>query len=81
LSELKAQKMTLEHHVACAQVLYDKGGDVWTLTGCAGKDLTVDGDLELEMNGSEYVDHQENQPKGVLEKLMYAVMLNVFLQT
>jgi hypothetical protein len=33
------------------------------------------------MNGSEYVDHQENQPKGVLEKLMYAVMLNVFLQT
>jgi hypothetical protein len=46
-----------------------------------GEDLAINGDLELEMSGSENAAHLENQPKFVLEKLVYAAMLNVCLQT
>jgi hypothetical protein len=77
--ELQKQKTTLEQHIACAEVLYDKGDHMKGLISCLanmrewaavpGEDLTVDGDLKLEMTGSEYAGHLEIQPKCALEKI------------
>jgi chromosome segregation ATPase len=85
--ELKKQKTTLEHHIVCAEeVMYDKD-HMWSLTSCfakirvLGEDLTINGDLKLEMTRLEYVGHLEFQPKSASEKLVYGAMLKVCLQT
>jgi hypothetical protein len=70
--------------------VYDKEDNMWRESCLAkmrkwvsvfGKDLTIDGDLKLEMSGPENAAHLEIQPKSTLEKLLYGVMLKVCLQT
>jgi hypothetical protein len=83
--ELKKQKATREHHIACAEeVLYDKDHHIWSLTSplakmrewaaVLGEGLTVDSDLKLEMSGSGNVAHLEIQRKSALEKLVYGAI-------
>jgi hypothetical protein len=48
---------------------------------CIGGNITIDGNLKLEMNRSESASHLEYQPKSALEKLVYVVMFKACFQT